>query len=344
MLVWIDVENAPQVQYLLPFKRAFEAVGAEVVLTARDYGETHDLLAARGEEFESIGGRFGPRKWQKALGLAGRTRALRRFFKGRRRPNLLVSASRPAALAARLQGVPSFTLCDYEYVHLQIHRLTRSYVVYPDVIEADAFRRQGIRADRLVPYGGLKEDISFAEIAVEDVPPYELPQARDGDLVRVLVRPPAEESHYYSSASGKITLELLGHLAEREEALLVFSPRYPWQEEYLGRFEWRVEPLVLRQPAPFVSLLKAVDVVVSSGGTMVREAAYLGVPSLSTFQGAQGGVDRHLVSLGRLRFITSASDLAALELRKRGPESLLRANPQVLEELVGLMLPHARPH
>ena len=49
---------------------------------------------------------------------------------------------------------------------------------------------------------------------------------------------------------------------------------------------------------PFVPLLKAVDLVICSGGTMLREAAYLGVPAYSIFKSRIGGVDRYLASIG----------------------------------------------
>ena len=162
--------------------------------------------------------------------------------------------------------------------------------------------------------------------------------ARDRSLVRLLFRPAAEESHYYHSASGELSLALLRHLAPRRDAVVVFSPRYTWQEEYLDRFEWANRPVVLRQAVPFVSLLRGVDLVVSSGGTMVREAAYLGVPSYSIFQGRLGAVDRHLASLGRLHLIGSPADFPQLELRRRGREDVLWSNPSLAAEIASIVL------
>ena len=74
-------------------------------------------------------------------------------------------------------------------------------------------------------------------------------------------------------------------------------------------------PVVLRDAVPFVSLLKAVDVVISGGGTMTREAAYLGIPAVSVFRGAAGEVDRYLEATGRLTIVRSADELFALDLR-----------------------------
>jgi predicted glycosyltransferase len=227
--------------------------------------------------------------------------------------------------------IPAFALWDYEHADLTFDRLTRSYVVFPDAIDPDAFRRRGIRDDRLLPFRGLKEDLSFAGLDADAVAPYRTPG--DPRLVRVLFRPPAEESHYYRSASGSLSRDLLAHLAARDDVLVVFSPRYARQADVLSELRWRNEPVVLREAVPFVSLLKGVDLVVSSGGTMVREAAYLGVPAYSIFQSELGGVDRQLVSLGRLHLVGSPEEFGRIRLVKAEGLDVLRGNPGLLQEL-----------
>ena len=340
MHVWIDIENPPQVKYLLPFRRAFEAAGADVRLTARDYGMTYELLRDQGAAFEPVGASYGKERWRKAVGLAGRTRALTTRFARRPRPVALVCAGRASVLAARALGIPSFDLCDYEYVHQSVYRLTRSFLVYPDVIDPGVFERQGIRRDRLVPYRGIKEDLTFAGLDVDAVEPHAFPQLAGRDLRRVLFRPAAEESHYYSSESGLRTVRTLERLAGRDDAVVVFSPRYPHQVELLRRFRWVNEPIVLDQAIELVSLLKAVDAVVSAGGTMLREAAYLGVPAYSIFGGRQGAVDAYLESLGRLHFVSGDGDLDGLFEAGRS-DGVLRSNPRLLHDLVAVVAERA---
>ncbi len=336
--IWIDIENPPQVQYLLPFERAFEAAGAGVTVTARDYGITYDLLRDRGVAFEPFGASYGKERWRKALGLAGRTQALATRFARHPRPAALVCAGRASTLAARLLGIPSFVLGDYEYVDQSVFRLTRSFLAFPDVIDPAVLERQGIRRDRLVPYRGIKEDLTFAGLDIDAVEPHVFPQLAGRELRRVLFRPPAEESHYYSSESGRRTLLALELLAGRQDTVVILTPRYARQVELLERFTWENEPLVLEQPVDFVSLLKAVDAVVSAGGTMLREAAYLGVPAFSIFGGQIGAVDRHLESRGRMHIL--GDDLGALAepLRRQG---VLDSNPHLLDELAVAILERA---
>lgn len=319
---WVDIENPPQAQYLVPLARALERRGAAVFVTARDYGMTFDLLRAAGVQFEPVGRHFGASKRAKVAGTLRRVREQRRILRERPRPHAVLSVSRSASLAARWLGIPSFALCDYEYVNLSVFRLAGTYVVHPDVISAEAFRARGVSPKRLIPFRGIKEDVTFADVDVASIPAHTFPEFEGSSLLRVLFRPPAEESHYHRAESSELGRLTLRWFAQNENVKVVFSPRYEWQVEDLEQFEWTVPPVVLRDPVPFVSLLKAVDVVVSGGGTMTREAAYLGIPAVSVFRGAAGEVDRHLEATGRLTIVGSADELVALDLR-----GLVRVQP-----------------
>jgi uncharacterized protein len=331
MKLWVDFDNPPQTRYLLPLARRFQEAGNEVVVTARDYGDTLAILQSERVEFEAIGSSFGKGARRKVIGLGVRARSLRAFARRRGPIDLVLTGSRAATLAARTLRIPSFAIVDYEYVDLSIFRLAGTTIVHPRVIDAGQFRRRGIAAGRLLPFDGLKEDISFAGVDIEAVVPHDF--GSNNGASRVLFRPAAEESHYYRRESGELGLELLRFLAARG-VRVVFSPRFEWQIRYLesaGR--WEHEPIVLGEPIPTVPLLKAVDAVVSAGGTMLREAGYLGVPAYSIFRSRTGAVDRHLVSIGRLAMLASPQDFERIELTPRGRSEPLRTNPAVLEQL-----------
>ena len=337
--VWIDVDNPPQVQYLFPFVDALHARGATVSLTARDYGNAFELLVLRDASFHGVGKEFGPSKIAKVAGAVGRARALVAHFGRDHRPDVLLSSSRSSALAARWMGIASFVIGDYEYANASFYRLTRSTILHPDVIDPAPLLASGITLDRLKAFKGLKEDLSLAGVDVAAVIPHHFPQLDDDDkLVRVLFRPPAEESHYFDPKSREFAIHTLEHLAAQPEAVVVFSPRHPRQLADLELFAWRNEPVVLNEAVPFVALLKSVDVVVCSGGTMLREAAYLGVPAYSIFKSRIGGVDRYLASIGRVRLLRSIDDLSTIELRRAPPLSPLLTNPRLLDELAELVL------
>ena len=81
------------------------------------------------------------------------------------------------------------------------------------------------------------------------------------------------------------------------------------------------------------TLVAFADLLVSAGGTMNREAAVLGTPVWSIFEGRLGAVDERLAAEGRLRFLTDPGQLeiakkpenAWRDRTRRDPRDLLRS-------------------
>jgi predicted glycosyltransferase len=338
--VWVDLDNPPQTRYMLPLARAFEEMGCKVLLTARDYGDTFAILRNDGVSFLPIGSRSGSGKLRKVGDVLRRSERLVRLVRLNGKPDLLVSGARSAALAARRLRIPTFVVVDYEYVDLLVFRIAGSHIVHPDVIDQHVFRSRGFQEHRLMSFAGLKEDFSFAGMDLGAIPPVEFDIA-DGSSVRVLFRPPAEESHYYRVESGRLGMELL-HFLGSGGAQVIFSPRYDWQVRYLDRVRtWTHQPVVLQRPAQFVSLLKGVDIVVSGGGTMLREAAFLGIPAYSIFHGRIGAVDQYLTSIKRLSILSSPDDFSTIRLRRRPSLAPLRQDRAALDRVVDMILGRA---
>jgi uncharacterized protein len=328
--VWIDIDNPAQVQYQLRFQTAFVRSGAEVLITARAFGMTADLISGQGSEARIVGGGLPRSKLRKAVGTVGRARGLAAVCKAWGRPAAVISTSRATALASWWMGINQFALLDYEHVDLAVYRQTGCHVLHPDIIPVEFFLKRGFKRSRLLPFRGLKEDISFSAVELASLQP----ETQRGQVTRFLVRPPAEQSHYYVSESGKVTREVLGFLSARSDAQVLFSPRHPWQRSYLEGQHWVLDPVLLDEAVPFPELLSRADAVVSAGGTMLREAAYLGIPGFSTFRGVPGAVDLHLETQGRVIFMRSIQDFDRLlpaALVRRPP---MESHPGLLDDLV----------
>lgn len=338
--VWIDIDNPPQVQYLLPFCRAIEAAGLDTVITARDYGRTVEMLRAAGARPHVFGKRVGRGTLRKGAAAVLRAREQIRFFAALGRPDVLLAASRSAAVAAWRMGIPGYLIGDYEHIHLTVYRLTGSKIFYPELVGAEHYIRHGLHADQLIPFRGLKEDLTFADLDLDEVEAYDLNDA-DADAVKVLFRPPSETTHYHDQRSTEMARATLAWLAQTQ-ALVVFAPRDPDQAALLEGLPWRRRPVILKRSIPFASLLKSVDAVVCSGGTMLREAAYLGIPAYSIFCSQSGAVDRWLQDIGRAQLLRSPADLPKIELRKRAPLRRLDSNPKLLDQLAEVVIEAAK--
>ena len=84
------------------------------------------------------------------------------------------------------------------------------------------------------------------------------------------------------------------------------------------------------------SLVAFADLLVSAGGTMNREAAVLGTPVWSIFEGKLGAVDEQLSREGRLRFLKDPGQLTVERKPPGAYENRVRRDPA---ELLRLALP-----
>lgn len=336
---WVDIDNPPQAQYLSPIARALRERGHSVLVTARNHRATLEVLANRGETAIPVGGSFGASSASKAFGTLSRAARLR-LLVGRRigRPKAVVSTSRSGVLAARALRAPAFTVLDYEGVELGVFRRSGTVLLHPSVVPSKRFIERGFPAERLRPFPGLKEDLAFAGCDVDAINPVALPHPRDICLPAVLVRPPSQTSHYRADESVRILELVLDRLAERDDVQVVFAPRDAAQAEMLAARAWTVPPVTLARSLPLVGLLRAVDCIVTGGGTMLREAAWLGVPAITVFQGAMPAVDEWLEAEGAIRQVGNAVEVDEVDWPRPQRLGGLPRHPEALDYVTRAVL------
>ncbi|HEV2075050.1 MAG TPA: DUF354 domain-containing protein, partial [Thermoleophilaceae bacterium] len=134
----------------------------------------------------------------------------------------------------------------------------------------------------------------------------------------------------YHRKSNPLFRQLLQHLGAREDVRAVILPRTDVQRRLAESL--RLPSLVVVDRAvDGQSLIALSDLVVSAVGTMIREAAALGVPAYTTFGGRLGGVDEMLIRQQRLWPLT---DPRGLDIRKRTERTpRTRRDPSQLVDL-----------
>jgi uncharacterized protein len=367
MRVWIDLTNSPHVLVMRPVVQLLRAEGHEVEVTARDFAQTLQLLDRFGIAHTAIGRHRGERLASKALGLADRSLALRRWASAQMRANgrfdlALGHGSNDVTLAARLLGIPCATMFDYEWATVQHHvncHLAQAVVV-PDAIPPERLYRYGARR-KLRRYEGLKEEYYLADFEPDEAVLKELGLDRGRPVV--VVRTPPEVSLYHrfendlfagvlarlraacapagageqSAAAGQSEGAHGQSAAAGEPVQVVVLPRTDAQREELRGVPGFMVP---ERAIDAQSLIAFADLVVSAGGTMNREAVALGTPVYTTFEGRLGAVDERLIAEGRLRRLHDAQELP---LGKRDPavgQARRRRDPR---KLVDLLLSPVRP-
>ena len=331
MRVWVDLTNTAHVPVLRPLVELLESDGHDVELTARPLSHTLELLDDWGHPYRAIGRHGGAGRAGKALAAAGRVRGLLRFARGRNFDFALGHASVDLPPAARLLRIPNTTMFDYEWATAQHNVVCRlaNRVLVPDAIPAERLERYGARPPKLVQFEGLKEEYYLSDWEPDSSvvrqlgrrpPPHDLRRAH-GPVVRALPRRLGERAARPRAAGGSPTRSaqtvVLARTDEQRRAVRAVSERF----------------VVPDRAVDGSSLVAFADVLVSAGGTMNREAAVLGTPVWSIFEGRLGGVDERLVAEGRLKLL---ADPAEIELKKKpagAASSRVRRDPRRLLEL-----------
>jgi len=311
MLIWVDCTAAAHPLVLRPLIERFEGRGDEVLVTAREYGQTLGILERLGIPYVAVGEHGGASALGKGRALAGRSARLARVVWERRPELALAHGSVDLAVVSSLLRIPSVQMQDYEFAGRQRQIAFRAArrVLMPDSIPVERLRKIGAKERKLFRYPGLKEEYYLADFEPDAVVLEEL--GLDREKVLVVVRPPPETSEYH--ARNDLYGDAIRHLAASPEVQAVVIPRTARQGEEVQAME-AANLIVPARAIDAQSLIAFADLVVSAGGTMNREAVALGTPVFTTFAGRMGGVDEALIAEGRLRVL---GDPAEPPLRKR---------------------------
>lgn len=321
MRVWIDLSNSPHALLFAPIARRLTELGHEVLLSARDNAQTVELARSHRLEAEVIGSESPGGRVAKAAAIAMRTSGLRSFAR-RSRPDVALSHNSYAQImAARTLGIRVVTAMDFEYQpsnHLAF-RLADT-ILMPDAIDPALVRRQGATRAKLRWYPGYKEELYLGEFEPDaDVFERVGVEKQPGNVVVVTRTPPTRA--LYHQRENELYMGALLALGSQPNVRCVVLTRHPEQRIAVAQLD--LPNLIVPEHAvDALSLMYAADLVLGGGGTMTREAALLGIPTYSVFQGRRPAVDRALERSGDLQFLVSPSELGELAPRPHTPRSL----------------------
>jgi predicted glycosyltransferase len=200
-------------------------------------------------------------------------------------------------------------------------------VLVPEAIGAERLARYGARPPKLVHYPGLKEDYVLHGFTPDPAVLDRLGVPREKLLC--VVRTAPSYALYLAGARDEVLPRLLRSLAAREDAATVVMTRNAEQADAVAAVSDRL--IVPRRAIDGRSLVAFADALVSAGGSMNREAAALGTPVWTMFEGRMGAVDERLVAEGRLRVLRDVDDVEvvrkapfAAPFTGRDPERLLQ--------------------
>lgn len=286
--IWFDITNVPHVNFLLPIIRKYESE-MEMVFTVRDFAETKSLFEKRiNRPYIEAGQHQGGNKLKKLLGLIKRIMVLNKQV-----PHFDIKisvggdSSSPVAWRRRKMAV---TFDDNETSPNWMYAPFTDLAFWPKVIDTECLNKQFFSAN-LYQYNGYKEDFYLADYSPNPAFLDQLPFKN-----YVVVRPENIKASYVEGRQS-IVPELLKALDTKGYNIL-FLPRYESDRDYAQGIK------NIYIPSEAVNGMDAcyyADAILTGAGTMAREAACLGVPSVSFFAGAHLlTVDQSLVDAGKM--------------------------------------------
>jgi hypothetical protein len=303
MRVWFDLLTPKQVLFFAPVIEELRSYGAEVLSTSRRYREVGPLAERAGLDLRYVGER-GTRGPEDQLLAATRRQAEMIPIVQEFRPKVAVSiASAVCARVAFGLGIKHIAVNDSPHSEVagRLSIPLSHHLMCPWVIPYKAWAKFGISREQVTTYHALDPAAWLKRKPLSGPVP-----RLDSRKKTITVRVQESDAPYLSRADMSWTDKLLGALLDAfPETNIVALCRYDFQvDEVKSKFGSKC--LVPDEVVSGHDLLAATDLFVGMGGTMNAEAALMGVPTISAFQGTLY-TDRYLEKVGLLEkaFTTS---------------------------------------
>lgn len=288
--IWFDITNVPHVNFFLPIIRKYEEE-FDIIFSLRDFAETKSLFEKRIDKpYIEVGQHQGGNKLRKIIGVVERI-----FLLNKQIPNFDIKISvggDASCIIAKIRRKLSVTFDDNEKAPNWRYAPFSDLAFWPKVVPQQKLRKQFFKKN-LYQYNGYKEDFYLADYQPNPAFLEQLPFEH-----YVVVRPENIRANYVEGRQS-IVSELLKQLDAAGYNIL-FLPRYESDRDYAQGIK------NIYMPKEAVNGLDAcyhADAILTGAGTMAREAACLGVPSVSFFAGAHLlSVDQSLVDAGKMFF------------------------------------------
>lgn len=272
MKIWIDITNTPHVVVLMPIIRYLEKEH-ELIITARDFSETIPLLKQKGIQPLIYGSYKGKNRIKKIFGLFGRMVVL--FFKVPKFDCALSLGGNYTSAIAFLRRKKSIVFSDNDISFKYFSYRFGKYFIFPKYFDYRKIQtKYRIKESQIYSFDGFKEDIYIADFVPDSTFMAQLP-FKD----YIVIRPENLKASYVPKNSRTIVPELFKRF---ETHNILFLPRYEEEKKYAEGYTnvWYPE-----HPLSGLDVCYNAKAVLTGAGTFAREAALMGVPSVSFFPG-----------------------------------------------------------
>jgi len=318
MKIWYDACTGKHIRYGTVIAKRLRKLGHSVILTTRRHPDTLKLAEILKEKFISVG-KYNPESLSTRLQESiKRTLEFSKLFKNNA-PDIAIShQSVDLCRVAFGLGIPIILTADTPHA-TAVNKLTlplADTIVASEAIPKRLIKKYG--AQKIVQFKGVDE----ASWIKDFTPPEQLEFKKPLIVVRQM-----EIKACYALGKNDITLKIAKKLTSIGNVL--FLPRYG-ELKYKG----------ITIPDKFVdsaNLVAQADLVVSVGGTIAREAALQGTPSIVLSRFSRTPVNRYLSKRGFPIFMTKTSEVLTYAKKYLGKKFDVKAKLKKMENPVDII-------
>jgi predicted glycosyltransferase len=272
MKIWIDFDNTPHVNFLLPIIEQLKK-DHEFIFTARDVFETLPYLRTKNIYPEVYGNHKGKNRVMKMYGLISRTINL--LLKLPAFDVSIALGGNSTATISKLKGKKSIVFSDNDISFKTPAYKFGSYFIFPSYFNTSHLKKKyGIRDDQVFKFNGFKEDIYIANYKPD---PDFLGQLPFKNFITI--RPENLKASYVPHNSTTIVPQLFDEFRDKN---ILYLPRYQEERQYSEGYNNIFTPI---KPLNGLDICHYTDAMLTGAGTFAREAALLGTPAVSFFPG-----------------------------------------------------------
>jgi predicted glycosyltransferase len=280
----------------------------EVIITSRPLANTIALLDLHGFKHEVVGVHYGKSLSAKLLGFPVRVLQLKKFLEEREIDISISQSSFHSPAVSRLLRVRSIYMNDNEHAAGNVPAFICAHtIMVPEFLGMEKLRRQWANPKKVIHYPGVKEGIYLWELDER----LSSSRARTGvekSRRTVYIRPEPWTAQYYKGSRNFLDDLVLGM---KDHVDIVLLPR--GEKQGVHYLDSRFSGIrVITTALDIADIAQDCDLFIGAGGTMTREMAVLGIPTISVYQDELLDVDRYLLAVGAFEHKPQLTPIEAL--------------------------------
>ena len=329
MKIWFDLSNSPHIPLFSAMIKDLMKEH-EVIITCRPLANTIDLLDLHGLTYTVVGKHYGGKFSAKLFGYPVRVWQLFKFLRKQKIDMAISQSTFHSPITAWLMHVPVIYMNDNEHAMGNIPSFVfASKILIPEFLDPKKVQKQWARKSKIIQYPGVKEGIYLWNAEITHVPASEK---------KIFIRPEPWIAQYYKGALNFMD-DMILFLKDRAQVVLLprgnEQAKHYEQEKFSG-------VVVQSKALSLEEIAGKCRLFIGAGGTMTREMAVIGIPTISVYQDELLDVDTYLLENDMMEHkpdLTGEQALAYLEsCEQKDANDLLLQKGEATYKLIKEML------